>query len=159
MVYQEQHMPDIKWEGLWEAICKWQTEACNDNFMVKYCCLSFWSNTDDMNEKNILLCMGIKVTAWPFAFKWLSRIIILKKEKPKLKWKEKDKVHKSQSQQFLYIETHTRREQQNEYKKRGALTSIDISISGTQRCQSICLNSPPSPFLVLCVQQLKQLLR
>lgn len=28
-------MPDIKREGLWKAICKWQAAASNDNFMVE----------------------------------------------------------------------------------------------------------------------------
>lgn len=38
-----------------------------------------------------------------------------------------------------------RGEQENEWEKRRALTSIDISISGTRRYQSICLDFPPLP--------------
>lgn len=42
-------MPDIKREGLWKAVCKWQAGACNDNFMVEQWHLLIASVFDSTN--------------------------------------------------------------------------------------------------------------
>lgn len=150
-------MPNIKWEGLREAIwglvmtISWLN---NDIFLLPDLVFSL-TNADTLsiigNERIIILWRGDNTL-----FLNDYRSMRIKNTERRM---EKQRQALLQPQPDMLMHKHSRGEQDNEWKRRRALTSIDISISGTQHYQSIWLNFSPSPPLILCVRQPKQLLR
>lgn len=137
-------MPNIKWEGLREAIwglvmtISWLN---NDIFLLPDLVFSL-TNADTLsiigNERIIILWRGDNT----LFLKWLS-------QHENQEYRETDGKAERQAllqpQPDMLMHKHSRGEQDNEWKRRRALTSIDISISGTQHYQSIWLNFSPSP--------------
>lgn len=146
-------MLNIKGEGL----RKGHLGACNDNFMVEqwhlliaWFCSNLCRYSSYLKDHNAL--EGRRG--------FLMNIFMLNdlpKNPERLRQRKSSPL--TDRATYLHSQTWTRRgKKENEWKKRRALTSIDISISRTQHYQSIWLHPPP-PHPVPCVSQAKQLLR